>query len=405
MKTKLKFGFLCLLFTNLLSVQAQTATEVATTNVTAIGVQNGALFPSATGLRSTFVGYQAGQGIEVDSPNNTFVGYRSGRQTTNGSNNSFFGLDSGLNNRSGSQNSFIGSLAGLSNTVGSDNVFVGWGAGNKNNGSTNTFVGRSSGDANTAGAGNTFLGFISGLNNQSGVNNVFLGAAAGQNNISGGNNVLTGFGAGSSLNSWGNSIYGTFAGQYSTGDGNVLLGSNSGKNSISSNVMIGSSAGENAIVSNQLFIDNTNTASPLIWGDFSADQLKLNGKVGIGAVTAFPTTAGTVNVSNYKLFVTGGILTDEVRVNLSSSGTWADYVFNKDYNLKPLSEVEKFINDNGHLPNVPSAKQVEEEGIELGNMSKIQQEKIEELTLYLIQQKKEIEELKAQLKVLIEKKQ
>ncbi|TDP61970.1 hypothetical protein [Flavobacterium dankookense] len=132
-----------------------------------------------------------------------------------------------------------------------------------------------------------------------------------------------------------------------------------------------------------------------------------NGRVGIGDFTVFPTTSGGVDVSNYKLFVKGGILAEEVRV----STTWADYVFLKDYKLKSLKEVEQFINDNGHLPNVPSAKQVKEEGIELGEMAKIQQEKIEELTLYIIEQNKvnekqtqEIEELKQLVKDLIAKK-
>jgi len=56
--------------------------------------------------------------------------------------------------------------------------------------------------------------------------------------------------------------------------------------------------------------------------------------------------------------------------------------------LLPLQDVEHFIKANGHLPNVPSAKQVAADGIELGNISKIQQEKIEELTLYIIEQNK-----------------
>lgn len=128
------------------------------------------------------------------------------------------------------------------------------------------------------------------------------------------------------------------------------------------------------------------------------------GKVGIGIEeTPIPITASGVDVSNYRLFVKGGILTEEVRVSLAN--TWADYVFKDNYVLKPLNEVESFINDNGHLPNVPSAKQVKEEGIELGEMTKIQQEKIEELTLYLIEQNKEIEKLKTQSKEIEELKQ
>ena len=96
---------------------------------------------------------------------------------------------------------------------------------------------------------------------------------------------------------------------------------------------------------------------------------------------------------------------------MTLSSTWADYVFAKDYQLPTLKEVEKFIEENGHLPNVPSAAQVKEEGIELGEVAKIQQEKIEELMLYIIEQNKQIEklsseqnEIKAKLMILLEKK-
>lgn len=65
--------------------------------------------------------------------------------------------------------------------------------------------------------------------------------------------------------------------------------------------------------------------------------------------------------------------------------------------MRTIAEVEKFIDANGHLPNVPSAAQVKEEGIELGEMAKIQQEKIEELMLYIIQQEKRIQSLEAKM--------
>ena len=101
----------------------------------------------------------------------------------------------------------------------------------------------------------------------------------------------------------------------------------------------------------------------------------------------------------YRLSVKGAIRAHEVKVYT----TWADYVFKEDYKLPSLKEVEDYINLNGHLINVPSAAQVEQEGIKVGEMAKIQQEKIEELTLYIIQQNKDIEELKNQVKALIEK--
>lgn len=116
--------------------------------------------------------------------------------------------------------------------------------------------------------------------------------------------------------------------------------------------------------------------------------------------------SGTVRIGNvntpvgYKLYVEQGILTEKVKVAIASSGAWADYVFATDYNLKPLSEVEKFIKTNNHLPNIPSATELATEGLDLGKMQALQMEKIEELTLYLIDMKKEIEVLKKENTIL-----
>lgn len=111
-----------------------------------------------------------------------------------------------------------------------------------------------------------------------------------------------------------------------------------------------------------------------------------NGQVGIGINSAanFPS-------SEYLLAVDGSIIAEEVRVELS--GDWPDYVFSDDYELMSLSEVEKSIIENKHLPGIPSAAEVASEGIALGEMQKKMMEKIEELTLYLIQLKKDNETL------------
>ena len=95
----------------------------------------------------------------------------------------------------------------------------------------------------------------------------------------------------------------------------------------------------------------------------------------------------------YKLAVTGKIICEEVKVKLVSSG-WPDYVFANDYKLRPLQEVEKFIQINKHLPNIPSAAEVEKNGIEVGDMQKRMMEKIEELTLYVIELQKQVDDLK-----------
>ena len=100
------------------------------------------------------------------------------------------------------------------------------------------------------------------------------------------------------------------------------------------------------------------------------------------------------------LAVDGKILAKEIYVNIHNS-TWADYVFDKNYKLMPLAEVEAYVNKNKHLPNVPSGKDLtatDDYNLSISDMQKIQMEKIEELYLYIFNQQKEIEALKKELK-------
>ncbi len=96
--------------------------------------------------------------------------------------------------------------------------------------------------------------------------------------------------------------------------------------------------------------------------------------------------------SGYKLTVTGKIIAEELKVKLS--GSWPDYVFENKYKLQSLPELEQFIQSNKHLPNIPSASEIEKNGMEVGDMQKKMMEKIEELTLYVIDLQKQIEVLK-----------
>lgn len=108
--------------------------------------------------------------------------------------------------------------------------------------------------------------------------------------------------------------------------------------------------------------------------DFTITQ---NGNVGIGSISP-----------DAKLMVVGDIHASEVRLDLNGTVP-PDYVFKQGYNLKSLKEVEDYIKENGHLPNVPSAKEMEEEGVSIKEMTLKLLEKIEELTLYVIVLKKE----------------
>lgn len=93
---------------------------------------------------------------------------------------------------------------------------------------------------------------------------------------------------------------------------------------------------------------------------------------------------GTVNPGDYRLAVNGKIRATEIKVDTG----WADFVFEDDYELRSLSEVESFIEENGHLPEIPSAEEVEAEGVSLGEMDSKLLQKIEELTLYMIEMEK-----------------
>jgi hypothetical protein len=119
-------------------------------------------------------------------------------------------------------------------------------------------------------------------------------------------------------------------------------------------------------------------------------RIDTNGNIGIG----------TTNPGIYKLAVNGTIAAKEVIVDVS---IFADFVFEENYKLMSLSEVEKYIKKNKHLPNIPSEKEVKAKGLGLGEMQAKLLQKIEELTLYVIDLKKENETLKKRVELLEKK--
>lgn len=120
------------------------------------------------------------------------------------------------------------------------------------------------------------------------------------------------------------------------------------------------------------------------------------GRVRIGNVTS--------SHDGYKLFVEEGILTEKVKVAIKNSEDWFDNVFEKNYALMPLHELSKYIEQNKHLPDVPTTSEVMQQGVDLGKMNGILLKKVEELTLYMIDIKKELDQTKKELEQLKEKK-
>lgn len=144
------------------------------------------------------------------------------------------------------------------------------------------------------------------------------------------------------------------------------------------------------------FLDSWNTgASSVYLSGFGGIKFFTNRAPRMVITEAGNVAIGTVDPKGYRLAVGGNMIAEEVVVKLQSA--WPDYVFNTDYGILSLTDLNAYIHANCHLPGVPSAAEVKENGINLGDMNAVLLKKIEELTLYLLQQQKEIEALKQQI--------
>jgi len=141
----------------------------------------------------------------------------------------------------------------------------------------------------------------------------------------------------------------------------------------------------------------TPTTTFEVSGDFKSQTADITQILTTNALTAQSATiahlTGTTLADELK--VDGLLCAKEVRVRLAGAPCWPDFVFSKNYNLMPLKELEQFVNENQHLPEIPSAATVEENGIEVGQMNALLLKKIEELTLYILDLQKQIDELKS----------
>jgi hypothetical protein len=207
------------------------------TMVLLLAAFTGSVLGGSEGDSNTFYGTGAGASTVGDNDYDTFIGAGAGYSNTTGYQNTFLGYRTGYLNTTGDQNTFLGFYAGLSNTTGAYNTFLGYRTGYSNTtGIANTFLGLSAGYSNTTGYQNTFLGMDAGNSNTTGYQNTFLGNYAGYDNT--------------------------------TGHGNVFLGY---------------TAGTNETGSNKLYIDNSSTSTPLIYGEFDNNFLTINGNLEVVA--------------------------------------------------------------------------------------------------------------------------
>lgn len=162
----------------------------------------------------------------------------------------------------------------------------------------------------------------------------------------------------------------------------ILSGQDAGLgNTTNGFAMFGAGTSTNVIVdNNEILARNNSLAADLFIQNDAGGVIMCaaeQGAVGIGVNSSASIPAG------YLLAVDGKIISEELKVQLS--GNWPDYVFKNDYKLKSFDELRGFIAQNNHLPNIPAAAEVEKNGIEVGDMQKRMMEKIEELTLYVLE--------------------
>ncbi len=153
-------------------------------------------------------------------------------------------------------------------------------------------------------------------------------------------------------------------------------------------VTIGTTSSANIVMDNNEIMARDNGAASTLHLNYEGGDINMcytSGSVMIGASTP---------AAGYLLSVDGKVMCEELKVQMSES--WPDYVFADDYKLMSLYELEAAIQNQKHLPGIPSAEEVAAEGIAVGEMQKQMMEKIEELTLYIIELQKQIDTLKAE---------
>jgi len=127
----------------------------------------------------------------------------------------------------------------------------------------------------------------------------------------------------------------------------------------------------------------------------ATSDLFVSGKVRIGNDISTP--------AGYQLYVKEGILTEKIKVALKTTNDWADYVFEEDYDLNSIEEVEDFVKENKHLPNIPSAKEMVNTGLNVAEMDAKLLRQIEELWLHTIDVNKKNAELEAKYEAVLER--
>ena len=391
-----------------------------------------------TGADNAFFGGQAGDS-NTQGNYNSYFGRSAGQANLTGSSNSFFGFHSGYENLA-SENSFFGAYTGYSNTTGAFSSFFGSTAGLSNtSGHSNSFFGREAGYWNTTGSGNSSFGRYAGNHNTVENFNTFLGYGA---DIDPGTNPTTD-----------PVTNATAVGAYAfvTRSNSLVLGGVPGFNNAPAETFVGIGTtspdrqlvveGSEAVGKFRRYVETTQAHAPtflferargtntapvdIVPGDYLG-KVQFRGRVAgnmpeYGALAFIASDAVQngrfafvdrdmstermviLNTGNVGIGTTAPTERLDVAGNLRVRGgivygapevAVPDYVFEPDYRLMPLEKLRQYVKTEKHLPNVPNAGEIQDNGVNLGEFQMKLLEKVEELTLYTMQQAELIERQK-----------
>lgn len=332
-----------------------------------VGIGNESLFSNITGTYNQGFGYGSLYSSTTGSYNNSF-GQNALYGNTTGSYNTALGNGALQNNTTGSYNIGIGQNAGkfitggsTANTISTNSIFIGRGTKAKANNETNQIVigfNAVGNGSNTITLGNSDITKTI-LNGKVGIDKIYpdykldvSGSIGLENDL-----LIT-----SSRLNFGGAV-------------NIINTNKTGTGKASKWAIFNTSGSNGNALQ---FWSYSNNTGPDFNGGINRFTITDDGKVGIGT-----------NIPDEKLTVNGIIHAKEIKIDLT--GPLADFVFKPSYRLMPLHEVEMFVQTNNHLPGIPSATEVQANGLNIGEMQNKLLQKIEELTLYVIEQGKTIE--------------
>jgi hypothetical protein len=355
-------------------------------NLTFGGIAAGAILvanPTAASnaVGHTLMGSSAGGAIgtnpTVPTYGNTMIGAASGGLTTNGGNNSFLGISSGVYNTTGSFNQYFGSGAGANNRTGDHNVMIGANSGydgvgtTAKNSSYGVFIGNYTG-AQTIANFNIAIGHAASSYNTTGGATIAIGGysnghAAATNNT---NSVFIG------------SQSGTWTGTNHAAPTTVF-------NNLTNATAIGYQA--QVTVSNALTLGGVGANAVKVGIGMHNPEYPLDVKGVVNMRVAYNSPSMKINDCDFMgIGESGEFWVSNFKMKYDNEAQWSDKVFEKGYQFLSIKELDEYVNKNKHLPNIPSAKEVVKNGVDNTEMTSKLLEKIEEMSLYIIQLEKRL---------------